>query len=96
LLESLQSLVEDETGGVEDDGIHDSIFVCSVALSDMCALLTEWMRESKVSTRRFRKEMLRRVARRYMSLAMLHVTRLVPDDVLLPACCERFARMAQY
>jgi hypothetical protein len=45
LLESLQSLVENETRGVEDYGIHDSMFVCSVALSDICALLTERMRE---------------------------------------------------
>jgi hypothetical protein len=45
LLESLQSLVENETRGVEDDGIHNSMSVCYVALSDICALLTERMRE---------------------------------------------------
>jgi hypothetical protein len=36
------------------------------------------------------------MTRRYMSLEMLRVTRLVSDDVLQSACCERFARMAQY
>jgi hypothetical protein len=45
LLESLQSLIEYETRGVEDDGIHDCGFVCGVALNDIRALLAGSMRE---------------------------------------------------